>query len=137
MDPVTAEVRLLGTWAVYDVGRAVDRRMLEGQAAGGMAQGLGWAGLERLTVREGRFEQRSLADYPVPTSLDLPRLEVDFVDNPSDSGPSGAKGAGELMIDGAAPAYLAAVEQATGLRFSSLPLTPETILAAGWGGPRA
>ncbi len=133
VDRVTAEVRVLGTWAVYDVGAAIDRRILEGQAAGGMAQGLGFAGLERLTLKDGLFEQCSLADYVIPTAQDLPALEVDFVDNPYPFGPSGAKGAGELVIDGAAPAYVAAVEQATGLRFHELPLTPEAILAAGWG----
>jgi CO/xanthine dehydrogenase Mo-binding subunit len=130
VDPVTGEVRVLGTWAVYDVGTAVDRRIVEGQAAGGMVQGLGFAGLERLSLKDGRFEQATLADYPIPTALDFPPLAVDLVDNPYPYGPFGAKGAGELTFDGAAPAFLAAVEQATGCRFSEVPLTPEAILAA-------
>ncbi len=130
VDPLTGEVRLLGTWAVYDVGTAIDRRIVEGQAAGGMAQALGWAGLERLTLKDGLFEQRTLADYAIPTSRDCPPLEVDLVDNPYPYGPFGAKGAGELTFAGAAPAFLAAVEQAAGGRFSQIPLTPEVVLEA-------
>ena len=130
VDSATREVTVVGAWAVYDVGAPVDRLALEGQAHGGMTQALGWAGLEKLEPRGGEYRQASLADYAIPTSLDAPPIEVDFIENPYPLGPSGAKGAGELVFDGAAPAFVMAVQQAVGEEFHDLPLTPERIMEA-------
>jgi CO/xanthine dehydrogenase Mo-binding subunit len=108
----------------------VDQAALEGQAHGGMVQALGWAGLEKLENRGGEYRQTTLADYAIPTSLDAPPIEVDFVENPYALGPFGAKGAGELVFDGAAAAFAMAVQQAVGAEFNDLPLTPERIAEA-------
>jgi CO/xanthine dehydrogenase Mo-binding subunit len=130
VDPATREVSVVKAWAVYDVGVPVDRLALEGQAHGGMAQALGWAGIEKLEQRGGEYRQATLADYAIPTSLDAPPIEIDFVENPYALGPSGAKGAGELVFDAAAPAFALAVQQAVGEEFHDLPLTPERIMEA-------
>jgi len=130
VDYATREVSVVGTWAVYDVGVPVDRLAVEGQAHGGMVQPLGWAVLEKLERRGGEYRQTTLADYAIPTSLDAPPVVVDFVENPSPFGPSGAKGAGELVFDAAAPAFALAVQQAVGAEFHDLPLTPERIAEA-------
>jgi len=130
VDPVTREVSVVQAWAVYDVGVPVDRLALEGQAHGGMVQALGWAGLEKLENRGGEYRQATLADYAIPSSLDAPPIEVDFVENPYPLGPSGAKGAGELVFDAAGPAFAMAVQQAVGAEFHDLPLTPERIAEA-------
>lgn len=130
VDPSTFEVSVVKAWALYDVGVPVDRLAVEGQAHGGMVQALGWAGLEKLENRCGAYRQATLADYAIPTSLDAPPIEVDFVDNPYPLGPSGAKGAGELVFDVAAPAFVMAVQQAVGAAFRDLPLTPERIAEA-------
>lgn len=130
VDAATREVSVVKAWAVYDVGVPVDRLALEGQAHGGMAQALGWAGIEKLEQRGGEYRQTTLADYAIPTSLDAPPIEVDFVENPYPLGPSGAKGAGELVFDAAAPAFALAVQQAVGEEFTDLPLTPERIMEA-------
>lgn len=130
VDPATREVSVVKAWAVYDVGVPVDRLAVEGQAHGGMVQALGWAGLEKLENRGGEYRQATLADYAIPTSLDAPPIEVDFVENPYPLGPSGAKGAGELVFDAAAPAFAMAVQQAVGAEFRDLPLTPERIAEA-------
>ncbi|WP_159084520.1 hypothetical protein [Dongshaea marina] len=95
-----------------------------------MAQALGYAYYEKLECRQGRFAQHTMADYVIPTSLDLPRIERNFVENLYPYGPFGAKGGGELTINGGAPAFVAAVEQAVGQSFSAIPLTPEVILEA-------
>jgi CO/xanthine dehydrogenase Mo-binding subunit len=130
VDPATREVTVVKAWAVYDVGVPVDRLALEGQAHGGLAQALGWAGIEKLEQRGGEYRQTTLADYAIPTSLDTPPIGVDFVENPYPLGPSGAKGAGELVFDAAAPAFALAVQQAVGEEFADLPLTPERIMEA-------
>jgi CO/xanthine dehydrogenase Mo-binding subunit len=129
LDPVTYEAKVENVWTVYDVGRAVDRLIVEGQAHGGMAQALGWGALEKLELRDGAFAQDSLADYAIPTSLDFPGVSVELVDNPYPLGPFGAKGTGELVFDGGAPAFALAVEAALGAEARELPLTPERIMA--------
>ncbi len=128
VDPVTLEVRTENVWAIYDVGCAVDRLIVEGQAHGGMSQALGYAGLEKLEMRDGAFLQGSMADYAIPTSMDFPSTHAELVDNPYPFGPFGAKGAGELVFDGGAPAFALAVQQALGIEVHHLPLTPESIL---------
>jgi CO/xanthine dehydrogenase Mo-binding subunit len=128
VDPDTREVSVRGAWAVYDVGFPVDRLILEGQAQGGMVQALGYAGLEKLEAAGGVFRQGSMADYMIPTSLEYPPLTVEFVENPYLYGAFGAKGSGELVFDGAAPAFAAAVQMAMGADVREIPLTPEKIM---------
>ncbi len=128
VDPVTFEVRTENAWTVYDVGYPVDRLIVEGQAHGGMNQALGFAGLESLEMRDGSFLQASMADYCIPTSLDFPSTHTELVENPYPFGPFGAKGAGEVVFDGGAPAFALAVQDALGLDVHQLPLTPERIM---------
>jgi CO/xanthine dehydrogenase Mo-binding subunit len=130
VDPVTLEVTVENVWTIYDVGCAVDRLIVEGQAHGGMSQALGYAGLEKLEMRDGEFIQGTMADYTIPTSLDFPGTRTELVDNPYPFGPFGAKGAGELVFDGGAPAFALAVQQALGIEVHRLPLTPEALLPA-------
>jgi CO/xanthine dehydrogenase Mo-binding subunit len=130
VDRATREVTVVKAWTVYDAGAPVDRLALEGQAHGGMVQALGWAGLEKLENRGGEYRQATLADYAIPTSLDAPPIEVDLVENPYPLGPFGAKGAGELVFDGAAAAFAMAVQQAVDAEFSDLPLTAERVAEA-------
>jgi len=129
-DPVTFEVSIVGAWNVYDVGVPIDRLIVEGQIEGGLVQSLGWAYLEKMEFKEGRIQQRTMADYVIPTTLDVPAIENDFVLNPYEEGAFGAKGAGEIVHNGGAPAFLSAVEMATGKAFDSIPLTPERIMEA-------
>jgi CO/xanthine dehydrogenase Mo-binding subunit len=129
VDPLTCEVTTENVWTIYDVGYPIDSRILEGQAHGGMSQALGYAGLERMEMREGAFLQSTMADYTIPTSLDFPATDVELVENPYPFGPFGAKGAGELVFDGGAPAFALAVQQAIGAEVHDIPLTPEAIMA--------
>ncbi len=128
VDPLTFEIETTGIWGVYDVGVPIDRKIVEGQIEGGMIQALGYSNLEKLEVRDGRFRQATLADYIIPTSMDFPSMENDIMDNPYDFGPFGAKGAGEMVFDGAAPAYTAAVSQAVDRMIDEIPVLPETLM---------
>lgn len=128
-DPVTWETRILGAWGVYDVGRAIDQRVVDGQIQGGMSQSLGYGAMEKLEIDEqGRFRQITMSDYMVPTSLDFPRTGAATVDNPYAYGPYGAKGMGEMVHDAGHAAFAAAVEQAVGRACPVIPLVPETLM---------
>ncbi|MCG8454530.1 MAG: xanthine dehydrogenase family protein molybdopterin-binding subunit [Spirochaetales bacterium] len=128
-DPVTWETKVVGAWGIYDVGKAVDQRVVDGQIQGGMSQSLGYGAMEKLEIdHSGRFRQITMSDYMVPTSLDFPRTEASTVDNPYPYGPFGAKGMGEMVHDAGHAAYAAAVEQAVGKPCPCIPLVPETLL---------
>ena len=101
-----------------------------GQAEGGMLQGIGYGSMEKMEAAAGKIRQNSFTDYMIPTAMDTVPNQIAFIDNFYADGPFGAKGAGELTLLGGAPAYTAAVEQATGKAYPNIPLTPERILAA-------
>lgn len=128
VDPITYQVTVLGTWSTYDVGHAIDERILMGQADGGLVQSLGWAYLEKEVAKDGVFEQKTLSDYIIPTFVDMPHMETEFIDNPFPYGAFGAKGAGELTFVGGAPAMCAAIEQAIDRKIHRIPATPEIIM---------
>ncbi|MFP4330886.1 MAG: xanthine dehydrogenase family protein molybdopterin-binding subunit [Spirochaetaceae bacterium] len=127
VDPYTYEVTVEGVWTAYDIGRAIDELVVQGQIEGGASQGLGYAALERMELGEGRYRQVTMADYMIPTSLDFPPIYSKLFDNPYEYGPSGAKGAGEVVFDGIAPALAAAVEQAIAAPVRAIPVCPERI----------
>jgi len=128
VDPLTFEVTVVGAWGVYDVGVPLDEQIVRGQLEGGLVQGLGYATIEVMTLKDGRIEQNSLTDYIIPSAKDVPPMATDLVLNPYEDGPFGAKGAGELPLVGAAPALAAAVQHALGLAVHDIPVTPEYLL---------
>lgn len=130
VDPVTGEIQVRGVWTTFDIGTPIDETIVAGQIQGGIVQGLAYGGMERLTSRNGALQQTSLADYAIPTSLDIPRIESRLIDNPFDDGPFGARGLGELSLIGAAPALALAVQNAIGRDITELPITPELIREA-------
>ncbi|MGC9513728.1 MAG: xanthine dehydrogenase family protein molybdopterin-binding subunit [Fidelibacterota bacterium] len=128
IDPVTYDIHIEKVTGVYDIGRAIDERALRGQMEGGIAQGAGWATLEVMKSKEGRLVQHNLTDYKVPTSMDVPEITCDFIDNPYEFGPFGAKCAGELPMSGAPPAVAAAISNALGIPLKEIPVTPEMLM---------
>ena len=84
-------------------------------------------GMEKLEVKGGRFKQKSMSDYVIPTSMDFPKQFYHIQENPYPWGPYGAKGMGELVFNGASAAYVDAVERALNTRFTSIPIPPEAI----------
>ncbi|GAB3524727.1 xanthine dehydrogenase family protein molybdopterin-binding subunit [Photobacterium alginatilyticum] len=131
VDMATGETDIIGAWAVYDIGRAIDPVVFKGQIDGGLVQALGYGSCEKMELnKDGVFAQKTMADYVIPTSLDVPSIGSDLVDNPYPFGPNGAKGGGELTHNGGAAAFAAAVEAAIGKTLSSIPVTPEKICQA-------
>jgi CO/xanthine dehydrogenase Mo-binding subunit len=128
VDPITCEVRVDDFVAVQEVGRVINPVLATGQIEGGVAQAIGWALHERVVWREGRMVNGQMTNYIMPTSMDLPTIRVAFAEHPYAYGPAGAKGIGELPMDGAAPAILNAVQHATGVSACRIPLTPEALL---------
>lgn len=130
LDTLTGESHVTGGCGVYDVGTAVDERIMKGQIEGGMLQGIGYASMERMESVGGRIAQCSFTDYMVPTSMDTAHIETYMMDNLYENGPFGAKGAGELTLLGSGPAFVQALEQASGKQFSAIPITPEKLIGA-------
>jgi len=131
VDAETGEVTLHDFVVVQDAGRAINPLGVEGQMQGGAVQSLGMALTEGLTFDEdGRLTNPSLLDYRMLTAADLPRIETIIVEVPSPAGPFGARGVGEPPIIPAPAAVANAIQDATGVRITELPLTPERIAMA-------
>jgi CO/xanthine dehydrogenase Mo-binding subunit len=127
LDPVTLEVRPLRLTAVADVGKAIHPALAIGQIEGGTAQALGFALLEHVVMRDGAMANAQLTNYIIPTTLDTPAIDVVLLENPYHGGPYGAKGLGELPMDGPAPAIVNAI-RSLGLDIREVPALPEAIL---------
>lgn len=128
VNPITYEVDVKGVWTAYDIGNAIDEKIIEGQIEGGVAQGLGFAGMEVMVSKEGKLIQKTNTDYVIPTAKDFPKIHSKLVNNPYSYGPFGAKSAGELTLIGAASAYAIAVENAIDGLLTEIPVTPEAIM---------
>ncbi|MGA7352605.1 MAG: xanthine dehydrogenase family protein molybdopterin-binding subunit [Acidobacteriaceae bacterium] len=111
--------------AVQEVGRVLNPVLATGQIEGGVAQGIGWALYEKVVWSRGRMQNNQMTNYIIPTSQDIPPIRVFFEERPFGHGAYGAKGIGELPMDGPAPAILNAIAHATGKQFDSVPLLPE------------
>jgi CO/xanthine dehydrogenase Mo-binding subunit len=114
--------------AVQEVGRVLNPVLATGQIEGGVAQGIGWALYEKVMWNCGRMQNNQMTNYIIPTSQDIPPIRVFFEERPFGHGAYGAKGIGELPMDGPAPAILNAIAHATGKQFDSVPLLPEDML---------
>ncbi|MBW2735698.1 MAG: xanthine dehydrogenase family protein [Deltaproteobacteria bacterium] len=127
----TYEVEVPRLTMVVDVGRIINPKLAKGQVEGGTLQALGYALCEEVGVGEdGALLRDSFQTYILPTTLDAPEIEVHMLEKPYTRGPGGAKGLGEMPMNGAAPALANAVEHALGVRVTDLPLSPEKIFAA-------
>jgi len=130
VDLDTGETSVLGVATAHDIGRAIHPVLAAGQVEGGTVQGLGYALLEEVRWKDGGVWNHQLTNYIIPTAVDTPPIRVAFVDDPYSHGPRGAKGVGELPMDTPAPAVVAAIAHATGLRMEEIPVTPERLLRA-------
>ena len=127
-DPLTYEVHVDDFVAVQEVGRVINPVLAAGQIEGGVAQAIGMTLYENVVWQDGRMANGQMTNYIMPTAADIPPIRVFFAENPYAFGPAGAKGIGELPMDGPAPAILNAIENATGESFNQIPLMPETMM---------
>ncbi len=128
VDPDTGKITVLRYFAVHDVGFALNPKTVEGQIEGGIAQGLGYALSEEAISASGRIVNPTLTDYKLPTASDVPKITTTIIEVPSGHGPFGAKGFAEASAFLVAPAIANAVFDATGVRITDLPITPEKVL---------
>jgi CO/xanthine dehydrogenase Mo-binding subunit len=128
VDPVTYEVRPTKVTAVHEFGRPIHPALARGQIEGGTAQGMGYALLEHVVMKDGAMQNAQLTNYVIPTTLDTPEYDVVMLENPYAGGPFGAKGLGELPMDGPGPAVVNALRQ-YGLDLRQIPATPEVLAA--------
>jgi CO/xanthine dehydrogenase Mo-binding subunit len=129
VDLDTYEVTVERCVHAVDVGKAIHPIIVKGQIEGGTLQALGWALWESVVYRGGRVANRRMTDCIVPTFADAPEMETILVEEPYPFGPHGAKGVGEIPMDGPAAAVASAIEAALGLPLDSLPVLPEVIEA--------
>jgi CO/xanthine dehydrogenase Mo-binding subunit len=128
VDTETGRVQVLRMITAYDVGKAINPLSLVGQIEGGTVQGLGYAVMEELVHKDGIVVNPNLADYYIPTSLDVPDIKTFIVEYPGHLGPFGAKAIGEPPIVLPAPAVVNAIDNAIGVRLTELPATPDRVL---------
>ena len=135
--PVTYGVNVEDFVALQEVGKVMHPLLAEGQIAGGVAQAIGFALYEKVVWQQGRMANNQMTNYIMPTSMDLPPIRVFFEEKGNAHGAHGAKGIGELPMDGPAPAIVNAIEDATKLRFDSIPVMPEDVFRATNSRPNA
>jgi CO/xanthine dehydrogenase Mo-binding subunit len=130
IDLETGHIDLIRVISANDVGRAVNPMLVEGQIEGAVVQAQGYAIMENFQMREGHVETPFLSNYLIPTVLDVPEeVRSVILEYPDPIGPWGARGMAEMPFLPLAPAIAAAVHDATGLWFDSIPLTPDKVVA--------
>jgi len=129
IDPITWVVTPVRITSVVEIGRAINPVTAMGQVEGGQLQALGWGIMEEIKTDRGRYLNDRMATYIIPTALDAPAIEVEIAELPYARGPYGAKGLGELPMDGGAAAFAAAIQHATGQFHDRIPITPERMFA--------
>ncbi|MHB8226544.1 xanthine dehydrogenase family protein molybdopterin-binding subunit [Acidithiobacillus sp.] len=129
VDVLTLETRVLDFTAVQEIGNAVHPVIVQGQIEGGVAQGIGYALYEDVLWNErGVMANDRLTNYIIPTSADLGFIHVVLLEGGLGAGPKGAKGVGELPMDGPAPAIVNAIQQALDIDIRQIPVRPEMLL---------
>jgi len=128
VDIETGEVKVLKLTTAFDVGRAINPGLVEGQITGGAVMGMGFALTENLLLNDGQILNGSFADYRLLRACDVPEIVPIIVESNEPTGPYGAKGIGEGCMVNVASAISNAICHATGVRLTDLCMTPESIL---------
>ncbi|MCA9405888.1 MAG: molybdopterin-dependent oxidoreductase [Candidatus Omnitrophica bacterium] len=131
VDTDTGEVTLLEMWDAHDIGKAINPQSVEGQIEGSLAMGIGYTFLENLHFdKKGRPANGNFANYRLPRSMGIPKMNSILVETNDPEGPFGAKGMGEASLLPTSAAIANAIEDAVGIRMKELPITPDKILKA-------
>jgi CO/xanthine dehydrogenase Mo-binding subunit len=130
VDTQTGRVKVLRVVAGHDCGRAINPMLVEGQLEGSVVGGMGQALYEDVITEKGQVQNPSFLDYGLPTAMEVPSITSVEVETNDPEGPFGAKESGEGTQLAPAPAIVNAIYDAIGVRFKSLPVTPEKVLEA-------
>ncbi len=128
VNTLTYETRCDHFWATQEIGRVLNPILAEGQIQGGVAQGVGFAIYEKVIAPKGGMINNQMTNYIIPTASDIPQIDVYFEEWNKEYGPGGAKGIGELPLDGSAPAVINAVCHAIGKNVPFIPALPEDLM---------
>ncbi len=128
VDTHTGRIRILKTITFHDCGFPLNRSIVEGQVHGNVSMGIGQALGEEIILDEGQIQNPSFLDYQTPLATEIPQMIGGVVETLDPGGPFGAKEVGEGSISGILAATANAIYDAIGIRFRSLPITPEKIL---------
>ncbi len=129
VDELTGAAKVHRLIATVDIGTLINPVLAAGQVEGGIAQAVGWATSESVTLQEGVMLNCQMTNYIIPTSADAPELIVEFLPNPYSEGAFGSKGVGELPMDGPGSAIIGAINSAINGKLRHIPALPEDILA--------
>jgi aerobic carbon-monoxide dehydrogenase large subunit len=125
VDPKTFRLEILKYVVVHDCGRVINPLVLQGQIEGGVAQGIGGAFYERLAYdADGQLRNASFMEFLIPYATEIPPIEIDHIETPSPLNPLGVKGAGEAGVIPVGAVLASAIEDATGIQISEMPLSP-------------
>ncbi len=130
VDTKTGKIKVLKMVASHDCGRAINPMLVEGQLEGSVVGGMGQALYEDVITNRGQVLNPSFLDYGIPTAMEVPSITSVEVETDDPEGPFGAKESGEGTQLAPAPAIINAIYDAIGVRFKSLPVTPEKVLEA-------
>ena len=130
VDEDTGRVTVDKVWVAHDCGRALNRLTVEGQVQGSVWMGMGQAMSEETAYHDGLMLTANMLDYRIPTIEDSPPIDVGIVESHDPHGPFGAKEAGEGSLAAFLPALINAIDNAIGVRFTALPVTPDRVFAA-------
>jgi 4-hydroxybenzoyl-CoA reductase alpha subunit len=131
VDLDTGEITVDKVIGAHDCGFAINVTQVEGQMQGSIMMGMGEALMEQIQYdKKGRIVNANLAEYKIPTALDMPQLDAIVIESNEPNGPYGAKEVGEGAIMPVIPTLLNAIYDATGVQIDELPVTPERVVAA-------
>jgi CO/xanthine dehydrogenase Mo-binding subunit len=136
VDMRTGEAQVKRIAAAFDIGKAINPMLLEGQIDGGIGMGLGYALMEKVILDKGIIQNLGLKDYLIPTSLDVPEISATIIEQHNAHGPFGAKGIGEMPNIPTPAAVNNAIANAIGVRLYELPIDSEAVWKAIQGGKR-
>ncbi len=126
VDTETGQVEVTKIWPAMDVGKAIDPLSVDGQIHGAISHGIGFAIMENLQLKDGVVTTTGFKDYIIPSALDTPEIDNTIVvEEAYKHSAFGAKGVGEPSIISIVPAVVNAIHHATGLRFNTIPITPD------------
>ncbi len=120
--------RVVWIGAAQDVGKALNPQAVHGQIEGGTAQGLGLALMEEIQTRDGLITNASFTDYLIPTTLDMPPVDAELVEEAEPDGPYGVKGVGEPPTVVSTAAVVSALRDATGRELARVPVGPDELV---------
>ena len=127
VDTETGQFRVTRLWLVADAGTPINPRIVETQLSGAAIMQLGFTVSEEMLFRDGQLTNGSFADYKIPGIRDVPAITGEIVDNEQQDGPFGAKGVAESTTMPVSPSVGNAIEDAVGVRITSLPITAEAV----------